>query len=1523
MNSIRNLLLFVLGSLTPLYIFADSATPAEFASHPTWYDYRDQSFSIEGKGSFSNPIVINTAEQLAQFAYLYNTTDPRDNVNGGWEEKVVILGSDINLEKTVNGERVQWIPIGYGNVRFAGAVLGIDPRDEQFDAPQRHKVSGMYISLSADDMANGGGSYPFGLFSSTNGYIGYLDIVDADISVDFSSKGISNQSNQIGILSGRDHAGQTAIQTIPVDNASGKTFKVAFESVSTSGKIKVVGNKGENNHIRVGGIAGYIMNHGIVHSSASVIINATDCKYVGGVCADAGQGGGTNDLVLTTILDCTAHVTINSNYTKGDYSYVGGICAMLEKSRMNVDRCTNSIVSSSSMGSITTAGSTYVGGICGYFQETCQLRGCASTATLIGGEHIGGIAGYRQGYEHGSPYDESFTAIDCCAFSGHIDGSQSQYAGGICGYNEEGKDLQVNSCLFAGTMTTEGAEHAAATVAYTPQPDENVGGCYFDASLFKGFPVCDKERHSSIRGLTTEELTSGKSGPTAMLNEDDTAENAFMLKAGYYPMLVSYVPCAVYYDGQTLPVPLSAAPEAEPSTLFLSGAWLCSLPMMIQKGDAAFDFVTHTIGPSKNTVLEDAGRSVKMNSKVSYDNLPCIRISNDTAYAVANGTFMATVTAKPDRPTPVWNRPLPIDGIKQLFFTSTVDQEWDGTIGTGVAAGTGLKEDPYIIRNGAQLAYAVLNNEEGEWYKQICDITLNRDLLNDEGMENNFDRIPNHWFDNDPWGGPWGNEVLWKAQYDGDGHFIRGARISRNGWGVFGYVAESGGIANLGIVDSSAPMRSGLFAGTMDGSITNCIAEGAIGSMHPTDDDYYKDYAGGFASIVGKTNPDAVIEDCISAAFCPFFFEDVTPFVSLSDENRGKVRNCLSAVPMIFADKDLNQSGITPWGKSYFENCYWLKGYDQLNTGYTLEEICTALGSRKNWKIFKGYLPTLKAFAETDMAKLLMVPFRTDVDYEYSASDGSDNYLMGFGKQLLFEPGSAEWISTDESSRYMEADADMGVIVPVSASFTANDILPGFERVRRIPGMLFIKGSLGKFHHLLPVRTRRGNVNAGFTFVDPNARQACLDAFDTDRDGVLTLAELKAVTDEQTQDAFQTATARQIVQFPEFRFFKAVTDLSTQLNGLSRLQEISLPYALETISSDAFQGCSSLLKVTIPSKVEWVEAHPFYGSAIKDVEVDPFNDCYVSRDGILFDTNDGLVAYPNGRTGEEAILTGTISEFAVGAVYKVDGLKRIYFETEDYETVPYLNIDGIVSEDGELLDIYVSDATYESVLMEGYFNDGSWDEYIDAGKLHCYYPLKIGSAKASTMYIGFDTELPAGLTPYIVRKANDNTASGMEGDEKNAAYLLEMSRRVPNRSPVVIFAAEAGTYRLEPLGEELEPWKMYENLLNGVGRDGMRVNQGDSDRGSILTLGRNSSGVLGFFYYKGERIAPYRAYLTHNEVSSGAKYHIIFDIEDETRLDLIPTRSETGWYTLDGRPLQGKPAQRGIYITSGRKVMVK
>jgi hypothetical protein len=29
------------------------------------------------------------------------------------------------------------------------------------------------------------------------------------------------------------------------------------------------------------------------------------------------------------------------------------------------------------------------------------------------------------------------------------------------------------------------------------------------------------------------------------------------------------------------------------------------------------------------------------------------------------------------------------------------------------------------------------------------------------------------------------------------------------------------------------------------------------------------------------------------------------------------------------------------------------------------------------------------------------------------------------------------------------------------------------------------------------------------------------------------------------------------------------------------------------------------------------------------------------------------------------------------------------------------------------------------------------------------------------------------------------------------------------------------------------------------------------------------------------------------------------------------------WYTLDGRRLNGKPTQRGVYVSNGRKVVIK
>ncbi|MDO4544397.1 MAG: hypothetical protein Q4C01_07590 [Clostridia bacterium] len=56
---------------------------------------------------------------------------------------------------------------------------------------------------------------------------------------------------------------------------------------------------------------------------------------------------------------------------------------------------------------------------------------------------------------------------------------------------------------------------------------------------------------------------------------------------------------------------------------------------------------------------------------------------------------------------------------------------WDGTIATGYAGGSGTESDPYLIENGAQLAYlaqqvgAGENYSSGKYFKLTAHIYLN------------------------------------------------------------------------------------------------------------------------------------------------------------------------------------------------------------------------------------------------------------------------------------------------------------------------------------------------------------------------------------------------------------------------------------------------------------------------------------------------------------------------------------------------------------------------------------------------------------------------------------------------------------------------------------------------------------------------------------------------------------------------------------------------------------------------------
>ncbi len=100
----------------------------------------------------------------------------------------------------------------------------------------------------------------------------------------------------------------------------------------------------------------------------------------------------------------------------------------------------------------------------------------------------------------------------------------------------------------------------------------------------------------------------------------------------------------------------------------------------------------------------------------------------------------------------------------------------------------------------------------------------------------------------------------------------------------------------------------------------------------------------------------------------------------------------------------------------------------------------------------------------------------------------------------------------------------------------------------------------------------------------------------------------------------------------------------------------------------------------------------------------------------------------------------------------------------------------------------------------------------------------------------------------------------------------------------------------------------------------------DADNTSILFIGADNKLN---YPLAGAKIGATRGYFVLDGISAGEASGVkiltnLDDIDDATGIAGIETTKETGdWYDLSGRKLAGKPAQKGIYVTNGRKVTVK
>ncbi len=109
------------------------------------------------------------------------------------------------------------------------------------------------------------------------------------------------------------------------------------------------------------------------------------------------------------------------------------------------------------------------------------------------------------------------------------------------------------------------------------------------------------------------------------------------------------------------------------------------------------------------------------------------------------------------------------------------------------------------------------------------------------------------------------------------------------------------------------------------------------------------------------------------------------------------------------------------------------------------------------------------------------------------------------------------------------------------------------------------------------------------TFQDGTLRQICLENWDRNADGDLSLEEAASVTD--IGDVFK---GMDIKYFDEFRFFTGVKELPEgSFHECIRLEKVTLPESLERIGSNAFYWCESLDSIHIPPSVKEIGSGAF------------------------------------------------------------------------------------------------------------------------------------------------------------------------------------------------------------------------------------------------------------------------------------------------------------------------------------------
>ena len=408
----------------------------------------------------------------------------------------------------------------------------------------------------------------------------------------------------------------------------------------------------------------------------------------------------------------------------------------------------------------------------------------------------------------------------------------------------------------------------------------------------------------------------------------------------------------------------------------------------------------------------------------------------------------------------------------------------------------------------------------------------------------------------------------------------------------------------------------------------------------------------------------------------------------------------------------------------------------------------------------------------------------------------------------------------------------------------------------------------------------------------------------------------------------------------------SVTNLEEYLfDGCSSLTSFIIPSSVATIGGGVFWNCNGLTSIYIPSNVISI-GEGFYGDySLTFIIVDDNNQYYDSRDNcnaIIEKTSNTLIV-----GCKNTVIPNSVTKIGNGAFHGNTQLTSIDIPNSIEEIGPYAfsgtnlsfieipdnvnNIGTLAFEGCSNLTTFVCKSDTPPSCDDNIF------EGTDISQATLYVPAtSIETYRATYPWSGFgkirpiNIDVTIGSTGYATycseydldfNTITDFKAYIVVGYNKKSGNVTVVSVKDAPAGTGLLLKGTSGTYQV-PCGES---GSIYSNMLVGVTEETI-INTTDGVN-TNFTLQNGSKGV-GFYAVKDNHtMAAHRAYLQiPNSMLSSSANQVGLEFEEGVTSINETNMVEEGdaiWFSLDGRQLNSKPTKKGVYVTNGRKVVIK